>query len=167
MSANASFLSSASTAAPRTSTSTSLRPAVKQATNRRVHWSRLARASLATILAAVCANTVFYYLAQAVVSYDPTFVVLANPGGTIIMTLAPALVAVLLYAGLVRFTLHPERIFDAISALVFVVTLVPDFTYIPTVPGSSDPQTAVLVAMHVIAAVVIVGNLTRQSFSRQ
>jgi tryptophan-rich sensory protein len=136
------------------------------ASRRRVHWSHLARAGLATILAAVCANTVFYYLAQAFVSYDSTFVVLANPGGTIIMTLAPAVVAVLMYAALVRFTRRPERIFDVIAALVFVVTLVPDFTYIPTVPGSSNPQTAVLVAMHVIAAVVIVGNLTRQPFTR-
>ena len=160
MSANATFLTTASTAAAPTTTRG------PRAASRRVHWSRLALAGLATILGAVAATTVFYYLAQAVVSYDPTFVVLASPSGTIVMTLAPASVAVLLYAGLVRFTRQPERMFDVISALVFVVTLVPDFTYIPTVPGSSDSQTAVLVVMHVIAAVVIVGNLTRQSFTR-
>ena len=47
-----------------------------------------------------------------------------------------------------------------ISAITFVVTLIPDFTYIPTVPGPSNPQTAVLVVMHVIAAAVIVRMLT-------
>ena len=43
----------------------------------------------------------------------------------------------------------------------FVVTLVPDFTYIPGVDGASNGQTAVLVLMHVVAASVIVGMLTR------
>jgi len=41
-----------------------------------------------------------------------------------------------------------------------VVTLIPDFTYIPTVPGASNGQTAILVLMHVIAASVIVRLLT-------
>jgi hypothetical protein len=60
----------------------------------------------------------------------------------------------------VRFTRHPAAIFSVISAIVFVVTLIPDFTYIPTVPGSSNGQTAILVLMHVIAAGVIVRLLT-------
>jgi 8-oxo-dGTP pyrophosphatase MutT (NUDIX family) len=51
-------------------------------------------------------------------------------------------------------------IFTVISAITFVVTLIPDFTYIPTVPGSSPAQTAILVLMHVIAATVIVRLLT-------
>ena len=54
----------------------------------------------------------------------------------------------------------PRAIFTVISAIVFVVTLIPDFTYIPTVPGSSNGQTAILVLMHVIAASVIVRLLT-------
>ena len=41
-----------------------------------------------------------------------------------------------------------------------MVTLIPDFTYIPTVPGASNGQTAILVLMHVIAASVIVRLLT-------
>jgi tryptophan-rich sensory protein len=76
------------------------------------------------------------------------------------MTLFPAVIAVLLYAALVRWTRHPAHIFTIVSAIVFVVTLLPDFTYIPTVPGASDAQTAVLVLMHVVAAGVIVGLLT-------
>jgi hypothetical protein len=48
-----------------------------------------------------------------------------------------------------------------ISVVVFIVTLIPDFTYIPTVPGATNEQTAILVMMHVVAAAVIVPMLTR------
>ena len=123
-------------------------------------WGRFALRGLGTVLAAVLANTLFYYLGGALVAYDPDFIVLSNPSGAAIFTLAPAIVAVLLYAGLVRFTRHPAAIFTVISAIVFVLTLIPDFTYIPTVPGASNGQTAILVLMHAIAASVIVRLLT-------
>ena len=123
-------------------------------------WGRFALRGLATVVAAVLANTLFYYLGGALVAFDPDFVVLSNPAGAIIFTVVPAIVAVLLYAGLVRFTTRAAGIFTVISAIVFVVTLIPDFTYIPTVPGSSTGQTAILVLMHVIAVAVIVRLLT-------
>ena len=125
-----------------------------------VNWGRYALRGLGTVVAAVLANTLFYYLGGAVVAYDPDFVVLSNPGGAIFFTVVPAIVAVLLYAGLMRFSSHAASVFTAISAIVFVVTLIPDFTYIPTVPGASSGQTAILVLMHVIAAAVIVRLLT-------
>ena len=77
------------------------------------------------------------------------------------MTLMLAVPAVLLYAALLRYSANPARLYASISAVVFVVTLVPDFTYIPGVRGASNAQTAVLVLMHVVAASVIVGMLTR------
>jgi Family of unknown function (DUF6069) len=129
-------------------------------------WGRYARRGLGTIVAAVVANALFYFLGGALVDYDPEFVVLANVSGAVIFTLAPALVAVLLYAALLRFTRHPARIFSVTAAIVFVVTLIPDFTYIPTVPGSSSAQTAILVLMHVIAAGVIVRMLTASARPR-
>jgi hypothetical protein len=127
---------------------------------RRFSWGRYALRGLGTIVAAVLANTLFYYLGGALVAYDPDFIVLSNPSGAAIFTVVPAIVAALLYAGLVRFTSHPAGIFSVISAITFVVTLIPDFTYIPTVPGSSTGQTVILVVMHVIAAGVIVRLLT-------
>jgi hypothetical protein len=127
---------------------------------RRFSWGRYALRGLGTVVAAVLANTLFYYLGGALVAYDPDFIVLSNPSGAAIFTVVPAIVAVLLYAGLVRLTTHPAGIFTVISAITFVVTLIPDFTYIPTVPGASNAQTAVLVLMHVIAAAVIVRLLT-------
>ena len=123
-------------------------------------WARYALRGLGTVVAAVLANMLFYYLGAALVAYDPDFIILSNPSGAALFTVVPAIGAVLLYAGLVRFTRHPAGIFTVISAIVFVVTLVPDFTYIPMVPGASNAQTAILVLMHVIAASVIVRLLT-------
>jgi hypothetical protein len=127
---------------------------------RTISWGRFALVGLATVIAAVIANVLVYYIGSAVVAYDPGFVVLANPSGAIIFTVVPAIVAVLLYGALLRFTRNPARIFMIISAVVFVVTLIPDFTYIPTVPGSSPAQTTILVLMHVVAAAVIIWMLT-------
>jgi hypothetical protein len=124
---------------------------------KRVRFSLI---GLGTVIAAVAANLLVYAVGSPIVGYDPGFVVLANASGTIIFTIFPAIVAVLLYAALVRWTRRPERVFTVISAIVLVVSLVPDLTYIPTVPGASAGQTAILMLMHVVAAVVIVGLLT-------
>ena len=125
-----------------------------------VNWSRFARVGPGSVLAAVAANALFYFLAGTVVAYNAEFLPLASVGGAISMTLAPAIVAVLLYAALLRFTRQPARIFTAISAVVFLFSLIPDFTYIPTVPGVTNAQIAILVLMHVVAAAVIVALLT-------
>lgn len=127
-----------------------------------VNWGQFARVGLATIVAATLANVVVYYLAQLFVPYGPQFVILGQVIGIAIFTVVPAIVATLLYAALLRFTRHPARIFTIIAAVVFVVTLIPDFTYVPdTVPGTTGGQIAVLALMHIVAAVVITGMLTR------
>ena len=131
------------------------------ATTSRGGWGRVALVGLGTVIAAVLANLVVYYVGAAIVGYNPDFVVLATNGGTIFFTVIPAIVAVLLYAALLRFTSRQARIFSIIAAVVFVVTLIPDFTYIPTVVGASNGQMAILVLMHIVAAVVIVGLLTK------
>ena len=131
--------------------------------SRGISWGRYALVALSTVVASVFANVVVYYLGAALVGYNSGFIVLANPSGVVIFTVVPAIVATLLYAALLRFTRHPERIFAVISAIVFVVTTIPDFTYIPTVPGATNGQTAILVLMHIAAAAVIVGMLTKLS----
>ena len=35
---------------------------------------------------------------------------------------------------------HAAMVFTVISAITFVVTLIPDFTYIPTVGGASNAE---------------------------
>lgn len=120
----------------------------------------VARVGLATVVAATLANVLVYYVGGALVAYNSRFLPLVGVIGSISFTLPAAIGAVLLYAVLLRFAHHPARTFTIVAAVVFVVTLIPDFTYIPTVPGATGGQTAVLVAMHVVAAGVIVGILT-------
>jgi hypothetical protein len=124
-------------------------------------WGRFALVGLGTVVAAVLANLIVYLIGSVVVGYDPQFVVLANASGTILFTVVPAVVAVLLYAALIRFTSNPARIFTNIAVVVLIISLIPDLTYIPTVPGASTGQTAILMLMHVVAAGVIVSMLTR------
>ena len=124
-------------------------------------WGRFALVGLGTVVAAVLANLLVFLIGSVVVGYDPQFVVLANVSGTILFTVVPAVVAVLLYAALIRFTSNPARIFTKIAVVVLIISLIPDLTYIPTVPGASTGQTAILMLMHVVAAVVIVSMLTR------
>jgi len=133
-----------------------------QSGSRAVNRTPFALWGALTVVAAVVANTLFYYIGSALVAYDPRFLPLASVGGAIIMTLGPAIVAVLLYAALRRFTRHPARIFTIVSAVALVVSFVPVLTYIPTVPGATDAQTAILAMMHLVAAAVIVGMLRRQ-----
>jgi hypothetical protein len=121
---------------------------------------RFALIGLATVAAAVIANLLVYLLGSVIVGYDPQFIILANASGTILFTVVPAIVAVLLYAVLVRFTSNPARIFTNIAVIVLIVSLIPDLTYIPSLPGATSGQTAVLMLMHVVAAVVIVSMLT-------
>jgi hypothetical protein len=125
-----------------------------------VSRGRFALVGLGTVAAAVIANLLVYALGSAVVGYDPEFIVLANPSGTILFTVVPAIVAVLLYAVLMRFTNNPPRIFTNIAIIVLILSLIPDLTYIPTVPGATSGQTAILMVMHVVAASVIVWMLT-------
>ena len=129
-------------------------------------WGRFALVGLGTVVAAVLANLLVFLIGSVVVGYDPQFVVLANASGTILFTVVPAVVAVLLYAALIRFTSNPARIFTNIAVVVLIISLIPDLTYIPTVPGASTGQTAILMLMHVVAAVVIVSMLTRLTRSR-
>jgi hypothetical protein len=130
-----------------------------------VSRGRFALVGLSTVAAAVLANLLVYLIGSVVVGYDPGFVVLANPSGTILFTVVPAIVAVLLYAVLTRFTDNPARIITNIAVVVLIVSLIPDLTYIPSVPGATSGQTAILMLMHVVAAVVIVSILTTQTRS--
>ena len=135
------------------------------AASRTIDWGKYALLGLGTVVAAVVANVLVYFIGRAIVGYDPEFIVLSDVSPAILFTVVPAIVAVVLYALLMRFTSDPARIFTIIAAGVLVLSLIPDFTYIPTVPGASTGQVVILAIMHVVAAVVIVGMLT--SFSRR
>ena len=130
-------------------------------------WRRYARTGLLTIGASVAANAAFYYLAQVAVQYDPAFLPLGNVSATVIFTVFPAVVAALLYAGLLQFVRkHAAMVFTVISAMTFVVTLIPDFTYIPGQAGVTNGEIAILVLMHAVAAALIVPMLRTFSVAK-
>lgn len=135
------------------------------AATRGIDWGRYALVGIATIVAAVVANLLVYAIGSLIVRYDPTFLILTNASGTIIFTVVPAIVAVLLYAVLLRATADPARVFTWIAVVVLIVSWIPDLTYIPGVPGASTGQTVVLMVMHAVAALVIVWMLTTYSRS--
>ena len=140
--------------------------ASSSATSRVVNWGRFARIGLATVLAAVVANVLVYVLGDVVVGYDRDFLILGNPSGVAIFTFAAAVVAVLVYGALLRYARNPVRVFYAVSAVVFVVTTIPDFTYVSSLEGASNSQTAILVLTHVVAAAVFVRLLTTRARPR-
>lgn len=124
-------------------------------------WGRYRLVGLVTVVAAIGAKVLVYYAGRAVVGYGPQFAILADVGTTIFFTAFPAIGATLIYAALLRFTQRPARLFAFIAALVFVVTAIPDLTYIPGFPGATPGQTAILVVMHTVAASAITGLLLR------
>jgi Family of unknown function (DUF6069) len=134
---------------------------------RDVSRGRFVLVGFGTVFAAVLANLLVYFIGSVVVGYDPQFVILANASGTILFTVVPAIVAVLLYAALMRFTGNPARIFTNIAVVVLILSLIPDLIYIPSLPGATTGQTAILMVMHVVAAVVIVSVLTTQTRSQR
>jgi hypothetical protein len=137
------------------------------AASRSVSRGRFALVGLATVAAAVIANLLVYALGSVIVGYDPQFIILANASGTILFTVVPAIIAVLFYAALMRFSSNPARIFTNIAVVVLAVSLIPDLTYIPSVPGATSGQTAILMVMHVVAAGVIVWMLTNFTRTRE
>lgn len=141
-------------------TSSIVRSSSVSRASRAVNWGRFTRRGLATVAASVLANVLVYFIGSALTPYDPQFLPLADVSGAIIFTLTFAIGAVLVYAPVLRFTRNPALIYTVIAAVVFVVTLIPDLTYIPTVPGATVGQIATLILMHVVAAVVIVRMLT-------
>ena len=130
-------------------------------TSRMVNWGQFALIGLGTIVAAVLANVIVFFICGTFVAYDPQFLPLASVGAIVIFTVFPAIIAAVIYAILLRFIRNPARIFTIIAVVALAISLIPDLTYIPTVPGVTTAQTAVLLLMHFVAAIVIVGGLTR------
>jgi Family of unknown function (DUF6069) len=115
---------------------------------------------LAAVVAAGLANIIVFYLGDAVIGYDPEFVELGSAIGDGIFTMVLAIPAVLVYAVLLRRSSNPVRHFTIISAVALLISVIPDFTYVPSEPGVSNAQITVLVLMHIVAAAVIVWTLT-------
>jgi hypothetical protein len=122
---------------------------------------------IATVFSAVLANVLVYFLGDVVVDYKSDFVILNNFSGVAIFTFVAAVVAVLLYAVLLRKSVQPERTFTITAAVLLVLSVIPDLTMLPGEKGSSNGQIALLVLSHIVAAVIITGMLTKYGRNTQ
>ena len=92
------------------------------ATSRTVNWGQFALISLGTVVAAVLANVIVYFICGTFVAYEPQFLPLASVGAIVIFTVFPAIIATLLYAILLRFTRNPARIFTIIAVIALAIS---------------------------------------------
>jgi len=128
-------------------------------THRSVNWLRFSKVGATAIAAAALANMLVYFVGDAIIGYNPDFLELGSALGIGIFTAFLALIAVLVYAPIIRYTENSVRNYTVVSVVALIVSLIPDFTFIPSEPGASTAQTLVLCLMHVVAAGVIVGIL--------
>ena len=133
----------------------------------KTRWGRVALAGLAAVFAAIVINVLIYFIGQAFVAYNPAFEPLVNVGITVVVTAFYTAAAALVYALVLRLARNPARTYLIVALIALVVTLIPDFAYIPTEPGSSAGQTAILVLMHLIPAPVIISLLTTLAHPRR
>jgi len=77
-----------------------------------------------------------------------------------LFTTAGVVGATATYGVLTRVASDPDRVFTVLAAVLLVVSLIPDFTVIPSVPGGTLLGGAVLAVMHVTTAVACVVVLT-------
>ena len=147
--------------------STTLSPSVAAGQRSRpVNWGRFATVGAGAVAAAGVANVVVYGIGDLFVRYDPKFVELGSALGVSLFTMALAIVAALVYAVLLLKARNPERTFTIVSGVVLAVSLIPNVVLIPNEPGYSMAQDIVLMAMHAVAAVVIVRVLTTLAHPR-
>ncbi len=119
---------------------------------------------LAALVSAVV-NVILFFVGSAVGAF-PSDVLIPGMGGTAapmtvmpvaIMSVLPILVATLVYTVLSRFADSPNRWFNILAAVVFVVMLATPFT----IPGAPMLMIIFLEVMHAVAAIAAVYFLNR------
>ena len=126
--------------------------------------SDLLRAGGIALVASLGINWVIVFVATAG-GIAPQLEAL-NYGPVTFFTTLGVVGATVTYGLFARFSASPDRLFLIVAAIVLVLSLVPDFTVIPTQPGGSLFAGAILGLMHVTTAVVCVGVLIDRSAGR-
>ena len=127
----------------------------------RVSFSRLLWVGPLTIVAAVAANLVFTTIANSLLGVSPDFPPL-TAGAIAIFTAIGVLAAVVVFALVARFSKRPIRRYRQIALIALLLSLIPDLA-MPFLPGTvrvGAREVVLLMATHVIAAVVAVWMLT-------
>ena len=138
------------------------RPGSRAGSERVAGLGRLLACGVLAGVVAAALNAVVYLLAS-VLGAIPLDVEIPNTGGplplgaVLIFSFVPAILAAGLLALLGRFVRRPIRVFVALAVVAFVVSLYTPFS----IPGVPVAMIVALEIMHAVAAVVIVGILTR------
>ena len=126
----------------------------------RVAFRRLLWVGPLAAAAAAVANAVVYLVASALGAMPQDIVV--NGQGPITLPVVAAMsaqgavVGAVVYALVGWFARRPVRVFRIVAAVALVLSFVTPFT----IPGAPGAMVAVLLLMHVVAALIIVGILT-------
>src|SRR6056297_182268 len=107
----------------------------------------LARRGGIALVLAVLVNVVIVVAADAA-GVAPTLEPLST-GPVVLFTALGIVGATVVYGVLARFRETPDRLFTGIAAVVLVLSLIPDVTYAPTLPGATTLGVTVLAIMHV------------------
>ena len=120
----------------------------------RNQWMRLG----ATAVAASVISVLFVqFIAIAIWPEIALFKPLDSYLRSAIFTAVPAVIATTLFAWLTRHRPHPERTFISISAVVLLLSIIPD--YLLPVEYKTFLASSVTAFLHVVASLVIVGVL--------
>ena len=124
-------------------------------------------ATIVAVVGAVSANFAIYLLATSVLDIDPAFQPLASPGSTIFLTVIGVGGAAYVYSWVRRRSGDPRPVFLRFALLALLVSLIPDLgLLLSDQPGATGTSVAVLMSMHVVAAAIAVGALTRVPHAR-
>jgi hypothetical protein len=105
-------------------------------------------------------------LALAVLNIPADFVQLQTPA-FLPLTVVGVLGAVIAFAIVGRLARRPVRTFQIVAVVALVLSFLPDIGLFATgAPGATLPAVLVLMLMHIVAAVVAVGVLTRLAVER-
>lgn len=124
-----------------------------------IETNRLATHGLYAASAAIAANGAILAVALHVLDVPGGFPLSWGP--VLASSAIPAIVATVVYGVIARVSGRPNRTFAAVAAVVLTLSFVPFVSPPPELSGASLSVFVTLAAMHVAAAVAIVGLLTR------
>lgn len=137
---------------------------IKQSTANGTNRGNLLRAGLLSVVAAVVANIIAFFIARAVFDLPADFPPL-SVGAITFFTILGTGVGALVYAWLSRRSAHPARTYRLVALVALIVSIIPNILAAvnPAMfpfPGGTATAFLVLTLFHVIAAVVSVMVLT-------
>jgi hypothetical protein len=81
-------------------------------------------------------------------------------GPVVLFTSLGVIGATVVYAALARFTATADRTFTILAVVLAVVSIVPDVTVVPALPGATTLGAVVLAVMHLTTAAACIAFLT-------